>query len=485
MEPGSRLPIRLPILTRSIVRSAVAPLAVFAFLTAAPSAPAVTVVSAFQHSAPESVGCSSVITRKELSCLHEPLVLLTPGPAGADTAWTSGNDRAEGVGQLVIGGASHFGLFDGRRALDVTKKLGGAGAFASIDQLGQAVGTTYRLGKPHPFFHDFRTGREATLSLPGRATGIANGPQVSLTLENGNGAIWNPALHSLLEFGPFTTTGINASGYVVGHLPNGDLGFAMPNGSGGVQMQDLGIQGSFNRVSLGNVATGYETQGKRIVPIEFDLGTWKLTQLELPPGYRVGTAIGMTDTGKVAFGNVFKSPGALDASHGVPVEWTSPGHPRPLPGLSLRIDGNRYGFVTFVGDTGISFGGLVGRRDVGFVAFPPPLAKLRGLEELALDLGGALKDQVAPEIFQLRQLLGEGKGKKACEKIRKLGPEFEDVAEFLEDQLGFFAAAQVAGFDDLSDGLFDFALEAGCPPTPLPLASPSPSQYPYDLQPLG
>ena len=462
-------------------RSALLGVLVTIFLSVAPSAGAVTVVSG--HPEANELSCAAVVGREALRCLHEPHLLLTPGAGGADTVWLSANDAGVAVGQkLLKGGVSHFTLYDVGKARDITARIGAPGYFSSVNPLDEAAGTYYKNGVAYPFWFDSKTGEKATLSTPGRATGAAAGPYAAVAFGNGLDGIWNHDLNRLTQLAPFASTGINSAGIVVGQLQNGDIGAGFPDGFGGVQLLDLGIHGNATHITNGNVITGYMQQGNLLTPISYNLETNGLREYKLPPDFRIGSLIGMTDSGRVAYGNAFRNQQAVKRSQSIPVIWRSPNHPRPLPGLRIPFTSNaRYGAVTAITDIGMTTGEIrVRGRDIGFIRFVSPFAKLELLEAMAEEfLDGELEEEVGEALSEIGDLLDHFKVKRACRTVRALRSSLAAETGRLQLLQGFYAGEEIARYDDMVGGLEEFSWEIGCGPVRLPLAHPTPSQYPY------
>lgn len=427
-------------------------------------------------------------------------LILNPGKGGANTVWISGNDAGQAVGQKVTGAVSDFVYFDGKHPHDLTPRLG-HGAFSSIDALGDAVGTT---SQGLPLYYNTRTGKKVVLQMPGRATGVAIGPLVAVSLANGTAELWNPLSSGTLSLGQASTTGVNAGGIVVGHAADGNLWYSVPNGSGGATQHELTIAGNFDHVSNRSVATGYERVGNRILPVRFTIATGTaasahvatsgLQRYRLPRGAMDGVLIGENDIGTIAFGNVGRSDMLLPSTA---VRWAVPSNPIkvPIKGLVRGVYDHFRGAsnISFNSDTGWFGGALTVRKvDVAYLFEPRPILKLLGLEKAVLEakwVSAATETAVRKRLSDIHNLIAKGDRSAACRKM-SLSPLFVDEKAYLAVFDGADAPVMIDFYDDLADGLWDLARELGCLPELKTailgnLLSPTDSQSPYAGTPLA
>jgi hypothetical protein len=420
-------------------------------------------------------------------------LLLFPGKGGADTVWISGNDAGQAVGQKLSGSINDFVYFDGKRPHDLTSRLG-HGAFVWIDPAGEAAGTT---SSGFPLYYNTRTKRKVVLPTPGRATGIGLGPLVAVTLSNGTAELWNPLSGGILALGQASTTGVNASGTVVGHAADGNLWYSVPNGAGGATQTELPVQGNFDRVNNQNVAVGYERTGGRLLPVRFKIPSGSsahtatatgLTVYRLLRGYGDGVLTGINDTNTVAFGNLGHNDTLLPSTAAL---WPAPDRAKKAP-LKGMVDGVYRHFsseISFYGDTGWWGGAItVTKKDVAYLDEPGPLIKLVGLDLLLFIekwQHAAWMTDVRGGLEGIRHSLNKGTRRAACRGIYKLHHALQDEHDYLNTYPGGHGAdALLNTYDDLLDGLDDLGGELGCSPdfidylTHLVL-TPSMSQSPY------
>jgi hypothetical protein len=426
---------------------------------------------------------------------------LFPGKGGADTVWIGGNDAGQAVGQKIKGSVSDFVYFDGMRAHDLTSRLG-HGAFVSIDPLGEAVGTT---SQGFPLYYNTRTHRKVVLSVKGRATGIANGPMVAVSASDGTAWLWNPISGGTLSLGMATTTAVDPEGDVVGHAPDGNLWFSVPNGTGGASQYELPVPGNFDRINNLRQATGYERQGgtlvqsktARLVPIELTIpsGTVPsdiasdIKMYPLPSNAKDGVLTGATDIGTVPFGNVGGNDMLIPSLAGIWRRGTFLAIPyrRLLNGLfsgrSLASS------ISFYVDIGL-FGGAitVGGVDVADLFEPDPIDKIIGLRILAHQerwVTSVAETDIVGRLERIHHRLAKNDRVGACVGLysmhNAIADEQDYAASFPESaDANYF----IQIYDDLLDGLHDLGDELGCNPHKVDfltglLLSVSEAQSPY------
>jgi hypothetical protein len=422
---------------------------------------------------------------------------LFPGKGGADTVWISGNDAGQAVGQKLKGSVSYFAYFDGKRAHILTKQLG-RGAFSSIDALGEAVGTT---SSGYPVYYDTRSGHKVIGPMPGRATGIAIGPLVAVTLSTGMAELWNPLSGGTLSLGQASTTAVNAWGYVVGHAPDGNLWVSVPNLTGGAIQYEFPVQGSFDRINNLNQATGYERQGGTLVqsksaqlhPIELTIPRGMLPgnlasgirMYPLPSYAKDGVLTGATDSGKVLFGNVGSTDALIPSVAGV---WRR-GTFKKIPYRTL-LKGLFRGVpissaISFYNDIGL-FGGEITVKglDIADLFEPAPIDKIVGLRVLAHQepwVTFVAENDIVGRLKTIHHFLAEGNSSKACTKLLSLHGDLFDEGSYVYSHYDNSDADYfLAVYDDLLGGLDDLGRELGCDPHFYKLMlSPNESQSPY------
>jgi hypothetical protein len=408
---------------------------------------------------------AAVLPAADAATRNAAHLFLFPGKGGADTVWISANDAGQAVGQKLKGSLSDFVYFDGKHAHDLTTLLG-PGAFSSTDQLGEFVGTTTS-GEPLYFKRD--TGQRVTLGAPGRATGIALGPLVAVTLSNGTAELWNPLSDATLSLGDATTTGVNAWGTVVGNN-HGYLWYSVPDGHGRAVQRTLPTWGNFDHVNELNVATGYRDVAGGIKPVSYDIQNQKLTNYKLPKGFVYGVVTGENDSGTIAYGNAFRNKRDLKTSKSVGVTWSSPGRPMEIP-YDKFLQGFHFtgqSDVAAVTDSAISVGEVTIRQnEVADLLKPRTDQKLVGLRHLVtrgwVDI--QTKTAIYSDLVQIQKSISLDQNDRACTRIDELvGDLYADGAD-LSRNAGDFAAVYFALYDDLDAGLWELARELGCPST--------------------
>jgi hypothetical protein len=423
-------------------------------------------------------------------------LLLFPGKGGANTAWISGNDAGQAVGQKLSGNVSDFVYFDANRPHDLTARLG-HGAFSSIDALGEAAGTT---SSGSPLYYDTRSKHKAILPVQGRGTGIAPGPLVAVTLSNGTAELWNPLSGGTLALGQASTTGVNASGTVVGHAADGNLWYSVPNGSGGATQTELPVQGNFDHVNNQNVATGYERVGGRLLPVRFTVPSGAsahaavvtgLTVYRLLRGYGDGVLIGINDTGMVAYGNVGRNDMVLPSTAAV---WPVPDRPMKLPlkGLVAGVYRHFSSAISLATDTGWRGGEITAKgKDVAYLIEPRVSTKLLGITALVNLVGTSVPVGVRTEVNRgldaVERLLKHGERNAGCKALRGMHNALNDERDYLE-HLGptLGADSLIELYDGLTDGLRDLGGELGCGTLiTVKLLEPTDMQSPYAGTPLA
>jgi hypothetical protein len=433
---------------------------------------------------------AAVLPAADAATRNAAHLFLFPGKGGAATVWISANNAGQAVGQKLKGSVDDFVYFDGTRAHDLTPVLG-HGAFSSIDQLGEAAGTT---SQGFPVYYDTRTGRKAILGTQGRATGIALGPLVAVTLPNGSAELWNPLTGATLSLGDPNTTGVNAWGTVVGNS-NRDLWYSVPDGHGGAVQHTLPTWGNFDHVNELNVATGYRDVKGGIKPISYDIQSHKLTNYKLPKGFSYGVVTGENDSGTIAYGNAFRNKHDLKTSKSVGVTWTSPRRPMEIP-----YDKYLRGFpftgqsaVSAVTDSAIAVGEVtIGHNEVADIRRPPTDEKLVGLKKLVIRswLDQSEKIDVYSRLVRIQKLTEQQKNDAACAGIKDLVRAVQAEAFLVALEAGPFASYDLALYDDFVTGVEELGRELGCPPSlgaslkGLELA-PKDSQSPYAGTPLA